>query len=92
MPQYREDSESCFYAGDLYFSGNTVIIDHGLGVFSIYCHFSKLKAKRGDPVSKGDIIGEAGATGRVTGPHLHWGIRVFETNIDPLSLLSIPLE
>ncbi len=76
-------------AKNLYFAGNTVIIDHGLGVFTSYLHFSKILAKRGDIVRKGDIIGEIGATGRVTGPHLHWGVKVSGSRIDPFSLLEL---
>jgi murein DD-endopeptidase MepM/ murein hydrolase activator NlpD len=76
-------------ANDLYYAGKTVIIDHGLGVFTLYCHFSKIIAKRGKMVKKGDIIGEIGATGRVTGPHLHWGVRVSGSRIDPFSLLDL---
>ncbi len=76
-------------ANDLYFAGKTVIIDHGLGVFTLYCHFSKIIAKRGETVKKGDTIGEIGATGRVTGPHLHWGVRVSGSRIDPFSLLNL---
>jgi murein DD-endopeptidase MepM/ murein hydrolase activator NlpD len=76
-------------AKNLYFSGNTVIIDHGLGVFTSYLHFSKILAKRGEMVRKGDVIGEIGATGRVTGPHLHWGVKVSGSRIDPFSLLHL---
>jgi len=76
-------------ASDLYFAGKTVIIDHGLGVFSLYCHFSQFRIKRGDFVQKGDVIGEIGSTGRVTGPHLHWGIKIQGSRVDPFSLLSL---
>jgi murein DD-endopeptidase MepM/ murein hydrolase activator NlpD len=76
-------------ASDLYFAGKTVIIDHGLGVFSLYCHFSRFRVKRGDFVHKGDVIGEIGSTGRVTGPHLHWGIKIQGSRVDPFSLLSL---
>jgi hypothetical protein len=76
-------------ANDLYYAGKTVIIDHGLGVFTLYCHFSKITAKREEMVRKGDIIGEVGATGRVTGPHLHWGVRVSGSRVDPFSLLHL---
>lgn len=79
-------------ADDLYFSGKTVIIDHGLGVFTIYLHFSKINVKTGDFVRKGDVIGNIGATGRVTGPHLHWGARILGNRIDPFSFLSLDLE
>lgn len=76
-------------ANDLYFAGKAVIIDHGLGTFSFYCHFSEIRVKRGTLVTKGDVIGEVGATGRVTGPHLHWSVRINGSRVDPFSLLSL---
>jgi len=79
-------------ASDLYFAGKTVIIDHGLSVFTMYCHFSKIRVKRGELVKKGEIIGEIGATGRVTGPHLHWGVKVSGISVDPFSILSLTFE
>ena len=88
-PVRASNSGRVVLAKNLYFAGNTVIIDHGLGVFTSYLHFSKILAKKGDIVRKGDIIGEIGATGRVTGPHLHWGAKVSGSRIDPFSLLSL---
>lgn len=79
-------------ASDLYLSGRTVIIDHGLGVFSSYGHMSKLLVKRGTEVAKGDILGRAGSTGRSTGPHLHWAVRIYDARVDPFSLLALGLE
>ena len=80
---------SVVVANDLYYSGKTVVIDHGLGVFSMYCHFSKITVHIGDQVSKGDVIGEIGATGRVTGPHLHWAFKVSGSRVNPLSFLQL---
>jgi hypothetical protein len=88
-PVRASNSGRVVLAKNLYFAGNTVIIDHGLGVFTSYLHFSKILVNRGDMVRKGEIIGEIGATGRVTGPHLHWGVRVSGSRIDPFSLLSL---
>ena len=73
---------------DLYFSGQTVIIDHGLGLLTVYCHFSELKVKRGDDVKKGQVIGLAGSTGRSTGPHLHWSARLRQSRVDPVGLVG----
>lgn len=74
---------------DLYFAGNTVIINHGLGLFSIYCHLSKICVGNGRSIKKGEVVGYAGATGRVTGPHLHWGFRLFDNYVDPLSVVYL---
>lgn len=76
-------------AGSRYFSGNTVVIDHGQGLFSVLAHLSELDVAVGDSVAAGRIVGTVGATGRVTGPHLHWAVRLNGARIDPLSLLSI---
>ncbi len=76
-------------ADDLYFSGNTIILDHGLGLYSYLAHMSELLVKEGDQVKAGDVIGKVGATGRVTGPHLHWTVRLVGARIDPLSLVQV---
>jgi murein DD-endopeptidase MepM/ murein hydrolase activator NlpD len=73
---------------DLYFSGKTVIIDHGLGLLTVYCHFSELRVKRGEDVEKGSVIGLAGSTGRSTGPHLHWSARLRQSRVDPAALVG----
>lgn len=79
-------------ASDLYLSGKTVILDHGLGVFTSYGHMSKLEVKRGGTVGRGGIIGRVGSTGRSTGPHLHWGLRIRDSRVDPASLLALSLR
>lgn len=91
-PVAASNSGRVVLAANLYYSGNAVIIDHGMGLFSIYCHFSELKTKRGEMISKGDVIGEVGATGRVTGPHLHWSVKIRGSRVDPISLVSLVLE
>jgi murein DD-endopeptidase MepM/ murein hydrolase activator NlpD len=75
-------------ASDLYFSGNTVVIDHGEGLFSLMAHLSRLAVEVGSTVAKGDRLGDAGATGGVTGPHLHGAVRLREVSVDPLSLVA----
>lgn len=91
-PVKASNSGKVVLASELYFSGKTVIIDHGLGLFTLYLHLSRFRVKRGVMVEKGDIVGEVGATGRVTGPHLHWGVKILGNRIDPVSLLSFSLE
>jgi murein DD-endopeptidase MepM/ murein hydrolase activator NlpD len=76
-------------AEDLYFSGNTVVIDHGLGLFSMLAHLSAFDVHEGDEVARGQVLGRVGATGRVTGPHLHWAVRANGARVDPLSLLAV---
>jgi len=92
MPVKASNSGRVVLANHLYFAGNTVIIDHGLGVFSVYCHFSEITVKMGQKVEKGDIIGKIGSTGRVTGPHLHWSVRIRGSRVDPNALLSLEFE
>jgi murein DD-endopeptidase MepM/ murein hydrolase activator NlpD len=76
-------------AEDLYFSGNTVIVDHGLGIYTFYCHFSEIDSKVGDEVVAGTVLGKVGATGRVTGPHLHWGLQIEHTRVNALEILKV---
>jgi murein DD-endopeptidase MepM/ murein hydrolase activator NlpD len=76
-------------AEDLFYSGNTVIIDHGQGLISLLAHLSRLNVREGAMVQKGALVGEVGATGRVTGPHLHWTLRLGGVHVDPQSLVSV---
>ena len=75
-------------AEPLYFTGNTVVIDHGLGLYSLLAHMSEFKAKKDDRVDRGDIVGLVGDTGRVTAAHLHWTVRLNGARVDPLSLIA----
>ena len=75
-------------AQDLYYSGNIVILDHGFGRFTLYAHLSAIGVKEGQQVARGELLGNAGATGRVTGPHLHWGAKIGDKPFDPAALLD----
>jgi murein DD-endopeptidase MepM/ murein hydrolase activator NlpD len=76
-------------ARDLFYTGNTVIVDHGMGIYTLYAHLSKIDVAAGDIVERSQVVGLAGATGRVTGPHLHWGARVQNARVDPFSLVNL---
>jgi murein DD-endopeptidase MepM/ murein hydrolase activator NlpD len=88
-PIHAPNSGRVVVARDLYFTGNTVVIDHGLGVFSLLDHLSVIDVHVGDQVAAGQIVGQVGATGRVTGPHLHWAVRIGDARVDPLAVLAI---
>lgn len=75
-----------------FFSGNSVILDHGQGIFTMFFHLSKILVKEGQPVNKGKVIGLIGSTGRSTGAHLHWGVRMQGARVDPLELINLKLE
>jgi murein DD-endopeptidase MepM/ murein hydrolase activator NlpD len=75
------------FAQELYLEGKTIIMDHGFGLYSIYMHLSEMRVREGEEVGIGECIGLVGATGRVTGPHLHWGVRLLGARVDPASLL-----
>lgn len=78
-------------AEELFFGGNTVILDHGQGIYTLYMHLSEMNVRLGEIVSKGDIVGLAGSSGRSSGPHLHFGVKVMNTNTNPLSLIELNL-
>jgi murein DD-endopeptidase MepM/ murein hydrolase activator NlpD len=91
-PVHAGNSGVVVLARPLYFEGNCVIIDHGLGLYTVSMHFSRIDVHEGQPVSTGDRLGLSGATGRVTGPHLHWSVRWQGASLDPAKLLKLDLD
>jgi murein DD-endopeptidase MepM/ murein hydrolase activator NlpD len=88
-PVHAPNAGRVVAARDLFFTGNTVVIDHGLNTFSTLAHLSQMDVHEGETIDAGRIVGLSGATGRVTGPHLHWALRIAGARVDPLSLLAV---
>lgn len=74
---------------DLYYTGQTVVVDHGQGVLTILAHLSRIDVEVGAQVATGDVLGAVGSTGRSSGPHLHWSVRVGGARVDPMSLVDV---
>ncbi len=91
-PVHASNSGVVVLARPLYYEGNCVIIDHGLGLYTLSMHFSRIDVHEGQPVKTGDVLGLSGATGRVTGPHLHWAVRWNDAYLDPVKLLRLDLN
>ena len=75
--------------GDFFFSGNIVLLDHGGGLVTMYGHLDRIDVEEGDDIDRGDVIGTVGATGRVTGPHLHWTVSIQGNRVDPVVLMQV---
>lgn len=91
-PIHAPNAGRIMLAKELYFTGNTVIIDHGLGMFSLMAHLSAIDVHEHDVVKTGQLLGAVGATGRVTGAHLHWAVRIASARVDPLSVIEVTKE
>jgi murein DD-endopeptidase MepM/ murein hydrolase activator NlpD len=85
------NSGTVVLADELFFGGNTLIVDHGMGLYSVYMHLSKFNISEGERVSKGQIIGFVGSSGRATGPHLHLSVKLYGISINPESLFKLKL-
>jgi hypothetical protein len=91
-PVHAANSGVVVLARPLYYEGNCVVIDHGLGLYTISMHLSRIDVKEGQSVTNGERLGLSGATGRVTGPHLHWAVRWRDAYLDPAKLLRLNLS
>ena len=87
-PVYASQSGKVVLAEELYYSGNTVVIDHGYGIYTLYAHLSEIGVHAGDAVEAGAEIGKVGATGRVTGPHLHWGLTILHARVNAMKIVA----
>jgi len=85
-PVFASQSGKVVVAENLYYSGNTVVIDHGFGIYTMYAHLSEIAVHAGEPVKAGADIGKVGATGRVTGPHLHWGLTIDHARVNAMQI------
>lgn len=88
-PVYASNSGIVRLAQNLFYSGNIVIVDHGNGIFTNYAHLSKIQVRAGQHIARGDQIGLSGATGRVSGPHLHWGVKINGAYVDPMQFTVV---
>ena len=88
-PVHASQAGQVVLAEPLFFSGNTVVVDHGLGIYTFYCHMSEIAVTAGERVDVGAVLGKVGATGRVTGPHLHWALSVNRARVNAVQLVTV---
>jgi murein DD-endopeptidase MepM/ murein hydrolase activator NlpD len=88
-PIYASNSGIVRLAKNLFYSGNIIILDHGKGIFTNYAHLSKIDVRAGQHVARGEQLGLSGASGRVSGPHLHWGVKISGAYVDPLQFMIV---
>ena len=88
-PVYAANSGVVKLAENLFYSGNAVVLDHGTGIFTIYAHLSRIDVSAGQHIEKGQHLGLTGASGRVSGPHLHWGVKVNGVAVNPMQLIDV---
>lgn len=87
-PVFASQSGKVVLAEDLYYSGNTIVIDHGFGIYTMYAHLSEIQVQPGQSVADTTQIGKVGATGRVTGPHLHWGLTIQHARVNAMGIVQ----
>ena len=88
-PVHAPAPASVSVTGSFFFNGNTVLLDHGGGLVTMYCHLDRIDVVPGAEVARGDVIGTIGATGRATGPHLHWTVSLREVRVDPVQVMAV---
>ena len=91
-PVYAPNHGRVVFVDELFFSGKSLVIDHGFGLFTMYFHLSEILVAEGDNIKKGQLMAKVGKTGRATGPHLHWGMRFSGARVNPASIINLPLE
>lgn len=89
---YAPNHGRVVFIDELFFSGKSLVIDHGIGLFTMYFHLSEILVDDGEDIKKGQVIAKVGKSGRATGPHLHWGMRLNGAKVNPISIVNLPLE
>ncbi len=91
-PVYAPNHGRVVFIDEQFFSGKSLVIDHGFGLFTMYFHLSEILVDDGEDIKKGRVIAKVGKSGRATGPHLHWGMRLNGAKVNPISIVNLPLE